>query len=90
MDLQIPYPEKSSRLWLFFAWLVVIPVAFWNGIIGIWAGILGFIGRFVVLFTGRFPEGWHDFIRRYMQQGLRVQSFVMWLRPEYPPFSLND
>ena len=90
LELEVPYPEKSSRLWIFFAGIAAIPVMFWNAIIGIWAGILGFIGKFVVLFTGRFPEGWYDFLRRFMQQGARINCFVLWLRNEYPPFGLKD
>ncbi len=90
VDVVIPYPERSSRLWLFLAGIAVFPVAFVNGIFGIAAGVLDFLGRFAVLFTGRYPAGWWEFIRKVDQQRVRIFAFAFWLRNEYPPFGLDD
>ena len=90
MDLRIPYPERSSRLWLFFANIATIPVAFVNLIFGIAAAFLAAIAPWIVLFTGRYPRGWFEFVRKVDQQKLRILSLGLWLRNEYPPFGLDD
>lgn len=88
--VEIPYPESSSRLWLFFGMYAVIPVAIVGMFYAIGMMFLIFLGRFAVLFTGSFPQGWFEFCRKVAQHQLRMQCFVMWLRPEYPPFGLED
>ena len=90
LDLIIPYPEKHSRLWLFFAGIAAFPVVFLNGIYGIWAGILTMLGPWAVLFSGAYPRGWFEFVRKQRQQNLRIRAFIFWLRNEYPPFGLDD
>ncbi len=90
VDIVAPYPEKSSRLWLFLAWIAVFPVAIVNGIFGIAGVFLQFLGIWAVLFTGRFPMGWWEFIRKVDQQRIRMMFFQLWLRNEYPPFGLDD
>ena len=56
VKLTIPYPERLSRLLLFFKWLFVIPlgiiIAFWS----IAAGIALIIAFFAILFVGQFPR----------------------------------
>lgn len=90
VDLRIPYPERSSRLLVLLAWLFVIPVAFINGFIAIASGIVGFLGSWAVLFIGRYPKGWFEFVRKATQQRMRISAYMMWLRNEYPPFGLDD
>ena len=90
LDLDVPYPEKSSRLWLFFSFYVIFPVFFVHIFYSIWAAILGFLGSWAVLFTGRFPRSWFEFIRKTKQHRLRIMFFANWLRNEYPPFGLKD
>ena len=90
VNVVAPYPERSSRLWLFFASIAVFPVAIVNGIFSIASGFLQFLGVWTVLFTGRFPQGWWEFCRKVDQQKLRMMFFAYWLRNEYPPFGLDD
>ena len=90
LDLDIPYPEKSSRLWLFLAFIAIIPVNFVNFFYGIASGFIGFLGGFAVLFTGRYPQSWFEFVRKVNQHRLRIMCFTFWIRNEYPPFGLDD
>ncbi len=90
LEVVVPYPEHSSRLWLFLAGIAVFPVAIVNGIMGIGAAFLRMIAVWIVLFTGRFPQGWWEFCRKVTQQRLRMMFFIYWLRSEYPPFGLDD
>ncbi|MFH2009787.1 MAG: DUF4389 domain-containing protein [bacterium] len=90
VDIQMPYPERSSRFWLFFAGIAIIPVAIVNAVLNIAASVLSFLGSFAILFTGSMPVGWFEFIRKVWQQRVRMLCFQYWLRNEYPPFGLDD
>jgi hypothetical protein len=90
LDVDIPYPERSSRLWLFFAGIAVIPVSIWSGILNMVAAIVSFIASFIILFTGTMPLGWYEFIRKVWQMRMRMACFAIWMRNEYPPFGLDD
>ncbi|WP_422362370.1 DUF4389 domain-containing protein [Reichenbachiella sp.] len=90
--LDIPYPENLSRstqlLKLFFgAIYVIIPHGFLLLFRGIATMFLWILGWWVVLFTGKFPESWHEFIVGTMRWGLRVQLYMGYMTDDYPPFS---
>jgi hypothetical protein len=90
LELRIPYPERTSRLWLFFAWLAVIPVGIVHWFYAIAEGVLAFLGVWAALFVGHYPRSWFEFIRKVYQHRMRMACFVLWLRNEYPPFGLKD
>ena len=46
-------------------------------------------GWFIILFTGTFPEGLHQFGVGAMQWQLRVEAYLYLMVDEYPPFSLH-
>ncbi len=51
--------------------------------------ITAIIGWFAVLFTGRYPDGLWQFGLGAMRWSLRVEAYLLLLRDEYPPFSLQ-
>jgi len=79
VKLTIPYPERLSRLLLFFKWLFVIPLyivaAFW----GIAAAIVLVVAFFAILFVGRFPRGLFDFVVAFYRFVLRVNAYFPYL-----------
>ncbi len=96
VDLQIERPETSSRMWALFS--TIIPIKFITlfvqfivlYIYQIGVGVLFVLGQFAVLFTGRFPRGWHAFMVRVMYWQARITAFEMGLRDEFPPFSADN
>ena len=48
------------------------------------------IAWFAILFTGAYPEGLYRFAVGAMRWNARVQSYLLLLRDEYPPFSLKE
>ena len=50
-------------------------------------GILMFLSFFAVLFTGRYPEDWHEFNVGTFRWAARLNLFLSWLYKDYPPFS---
>jgi hypothetical protein len=47
------------------------------------------IAWFAILFTGAYPEGLYGFAVGAMRWNARVQSYLLLLRDEYPPFSMQ-
>ncbi len=88
-DLQIEYPESSSRLTGFFRWLLIIPHWIIIGILSNIVGILVFFALVIVLFTGRYPEGMFDIIMGMNRWVYRVNAYGWLLVDDYPPFSFD-
>lgn len=90
--LDIPYPETLSRstqlLKLFFgAIYVAIPHGFLLFFRFIATLFLIILGWWAILFTGKLPESWHEFIVGTLRWGLRVQLYLGYMTDDYPPFS---
>jgi len=96
VDLHIERPETSSRMWALFS--IIIPIKFitlFVQFIVLYVYLIGFsvlfvLSQFAVLFTGRFPRGWHAFMVRVMYWQARIGAFAIGVRDEFPPFSANN
>jgi hypothetical protein len=93
-----PYPSTfeiaepaapRDRLTVAFRLLLVIPhaiVLFF--VVLVW--VLGTIaGWFIILFTGTFPRGLHEFGSGALRWQLRVEAYMYLMVDEYPPFSMH-
>ncbi len=85
----VAYPEKLSRLSTFFRGILVIPQSFVLMFVGVVASILMFFAWFAILFTGKFPKGFFDFVAGYLRWSTRVNGYNSLLTDKYPPFSLK-
>lgn len=93
-----PYPaelklevagEERDRVSVGHRLLYAIPhivVLFFLGIA--WA-VTSIIAWFAILFTGAYPEGLYDFGLGVFRWQIRVEAYLLLLRDEYPPFTLN-
>ena len=85
---------------VFFGWLYVgIPhgIALWLYGIGVY--VVTFVafwvirydrngdGRWVILFTGKYPKGIFDFVVGFIRWQMRVNAYTMLLTDDYPPFN---
>jgi len=78
--------EGRNRLTTFFRYFIAIPWLLVNMIYGIGAGIAVTIAWFVMIFTGRYPEGLYNFNAGYLRQTERISSYYYLLTDEFPPF----
>jgi hypothetical protein len=91
-DFTCEYPETLDRgktaLQGLFGWLYAgIPHGVVLYFYGIAVSVIVFVCWWIVIFTGKFPRGLHDFIVGYFRWSVRVNAFLFLMRNEYPPFT---
>jgi len=92
VNLSVEYPQSLSRglvlVRLFFGvFYVGLPHGFCMIFRMIATQILTFLAWWVVLFTGKYPESWHDFNVGTLRWMTRLQLYNGFMTDEYPPFS---
>lgn len=86
----VEYPEGPRNLWSVGLRLIyVIPHLVVLLLLGIAWFVVSVIAWFAILFTGAYPEGLYRFSAGVMRWNLRVDTYVLLMRDEYPPFSLD-
>jgi len=70
--------------------LLALPHFIVVGILGFAAFIAAWVGYWIVLFTGRLPEGIHTFVEGTLRWGARVYAWIAGLTDTFPPFSLES
>jgi hypothetical protein len=93
VHIEIPYPDAKNDLnmWLpLVKWFLAIPHYFVLFFLGIAAVVVLIITWFAILFTGRYPRGFFDYVVGFFRWGLRVSAYAFLLTTDrYPPFSLS-
>ena len=93
--LQVEYPERCSRLLallgavFFVKWILLIPHIIILILLGMAQGIVGYIGYWAVLITGRYPRGLFNFGVGVQRWSLRTTAWMNGWADSYPPFSLT-
>ncbi|MET0928812.1 MAG: DUF4389 domain-containing protein [Aeromicrobium sp.] len=70
-------------------WLLAIPHFIVLYVLNIVAGVLVIIAWFAGVFAGKIPEGIQGLIVATFRYSARVQTYVFFLREEYPPFAFD-
>ena len=76
IDLGVDVPDRIARWRPLVQWILAIPLLIVVYVLRILAEVCAFIGWFVVLFTGKLPEGLGNLIAgyyRYAVAGLYLQ-----------------
>jgi hypothetical protein len=95
VTLEIPYPDNVSRLmtlmrFLFGFIFIMIPHGICLGFLAIGAYFIYLISFLAVLFTGKYPQGMHEYMVGFMRWGMRVGIYFMNMSDTYPPFSMKS
>jgi hypothetical protein len=90
VQLDVAYPETLSRLLIFVKWLLAIPQLIIASVFDNVVQLLTIVAWFAILFTGRYPESMFNFAVGARRWSHNVTAYVMLLRDEYPPFSLES
>lgn len=92
VHLSLEYPDaKQLNRWLpLIKWLLALPHYIVLLLLFVVAIVLLILGWFAILFTGKFPRGFHDFLVGVNRWTIRVEAYALILTTDkYPPFSLE-
>ena len=87
--LDVEYPEALNRWLVLVKWLLAIPHLIIVYLFGQVINILTFVAFFAILFTKRYPESLFKFAVGMERWSNNAYAYVLLLRDEYPPFSLD-
>jgi len=93
VHLEIDYPdaEKDLNQWMpIVKWFLAIPHYIVLAVLAAVAVVLIAISWFAILFTGRYPRPFFNFVVGVARWALRVQAYaILLVTDQYPPFSLK-
>jgi hypothetical protein len=84
-----PVLTDRNRVTVGFRIILVIPQLVVLAALAIAAAAVLIVAFFAVLFTGQWPTGMRDFVINVERWYLRVQTYLLLLTDEYPPFQLS-
>jgi hypothetical protein len=82
-------PEKIANWRPLVSWLLAIPHLIVASALRTVSQLLSLVTWFIILFTGKLPQGIADFQAMYLRYNYRVITYAAFLREEYPPFSFD-
>lgn len=89
VSLEIPRPDRQSRLLIFVKFLLAIPHLLILYALNAVFSIVTFIAWFAILFTKTYPAGLFKFAVGVERWRYNVGAYIFLLRDEYPPFSMD-
>src|SRR5262245_23031871 len=81
---------RRTRLTVFFRLLIAIPAFIWVALWGIAVDLAVIAAWFVGVFTGRVPDGLHNFMASWLRYATRVTGYVFLLADPFPRFSNTE
>jgi hypothetical protein len=84
-----PPTTPRDRLTVGFRLILAIPHVLAVWLLGIAWAVTSVIAWFAILFTGSYPAGLYRFGVGVLRWNIRVEAYLLLLRDEYPPFSLD-
>jgi len=94
MKLTVKHQESYSRgeliLRALFGWLyITLPHMFLLFFIQLWSMVVTFIAFWSILFTGRYPQSFFEFMVGMHRWNLRLNARTYNLSDDYPAFGIN-
>jgi len=88
------HQEKSSRLWALLTIFGIKSIALIPHIIVLYVLMLVgafvmLIGIFAVLFTGKYPQSFENYMVGLYRWMWRIQSYMLCMTEKYPPFKMK-
>jgi hypothetical protein len=89
VDLQLDAPPEVANWRPLVHWILAIPHLAIVYVLQNVAEVLAVISWFIILFTGRLPDGIARFQCLVLRYEARAYSYAFWLREPYPPFEFD-
>ena len=85
--VHVVYPDRLSRLTVFFRPLLLFPHFFFYIGYAFFYQLVAFLTFWTVLFTGRLADWQYEQIRGWCIYASRIDAYSLYLVDEYPPFN---
>ncbi len=94
VKFDVEYPEHSSRLLALFGIIPIKMIALVPHLIVMWAlsiasAFIAWISFWAILFTGRYPKSFFNFVVGVTRWQNRINVWASSLTDKYPPFTLK-
>jgi hypothetical protein len=90
VTFDVEYPGELSRWLIFIKWLLAIPHYIILYFLQLAQFVVLFIAFFAILFTKKYPRSLFDFFVGVNRWNANYTAYVLLLRDEYPPFSMDE
>ena len=78
---------QRNRLTVFFRLILAIPHFIWVALWAVIAILAGIVNWFATLFTGRSPDGLHNFLATFLRYATHVRSYTLLIADPFPGFT---
>jgi hypothetical protein len=78
---------QRTRLTVFFRLILALPLLLWALLWFVIAALAWIANWFATLFTGRSPDGLHNFLATFLRFGTHVRAYVFLIADPYPGFT---
>ncbi|MCP5029614.1 MAG: DUF4389 domain-containing protein [Actinomycetia bacterium] len=82
-------PEKMANWRPLVQWFLAIPHLIIANVLENVAGVVAFISWFVILFTGKLPEGLANLQMMFLRYQARTSAYAGFLHDQYPAFEFS-
>lgn len=89
LSLDVETPDRMANWRPLVQWILAIPHLIVAAALSSVADVVAIISWFVILFTGRMPEGLAKFQVMIMRYTLRAYTYAGFLYTDYPPFNFE-
>jgi len=88
-SIDVNTPDRLANWRPIVQWILALPHLIIAGALGYASGAVGVVSWFVILFTGRLPEGLANFQMMVLRYTVRAELYAGFLHDEYPPFDFT-
>jgi hypothetical protein len=78
---------QRNRLTVFFRLILAIPHFLWVTLWGVIAILAAIVNWFATLFTGRSPDGLHNFLATFLRYATHVRAYALLIADPFPGFT---
>ena len=78
---------RRTRLTVFFRLILALPLILWALLWSVIALLAVIVNWFATLFTGRSPEGLHNFLATFLRYTTHVRAYFLLIADPYPRFT---
>ncbi len=87
--VEVRTPERLERWRPLVQWILAIPHLLIAYVLQYASQLVAFVSWFIVLFTGKLPEGIANFQTMVLRYSTRTTAYAGFLHAEYPPFAFD-